>query len=380
MRILQVGKYYAPVRGGIENVVHSLSRALAREHDVTALVFNTGRRTVEETMEGVRVIRVGSLGKVRSVEIAPSFPRWIGRVPADLVHLHVPNPVGALGVRLSRHMGGLVVTYHSDIVRQKALKAIYAPLLGAVLDRADRIIVSSLRYLETSTTLAAWRDKCVVIPLGLDLADYRITPGIEARAAELRSLHGERIVLFVGRMVYYKGVDVLLHAARDLDAKIIVAGDGPTREPMQKLAGELGLAGKVLFMGDIPHQEKLALYRASKVAVLPATHRSEAFGLVQVEAHACGRPVVSTDLDSGVPFVNEDGVSGLIVPPSDPGALAKALRRLLGDDGLREKLGEGARARAVREFSLERVVRDTVALYEEVTRMRGTAGRGPGRD
>ena len=371
MKILQVGKYYAPVRGGIENIVHSLSRGLARSHDVTALVFNTGRKTVQETMEGVRVVRVGSLGQVRSVEIAPAFLRWIDRIPSDMIHLHVPNPVGELATWLSRHRGGVVVMYHSDIVRQRALKTLYAPVLRAVLRRADRIIVTSRRYMETSETLVPWRTKCAVIPLGLDLDDYAVTPEVEARASELRALHGGRMVLFVGRLVYYKGVDVLLRAAPLFEGRIVVAGEGPMRAAISRMVEESGLASRVTLLGNVTHLEKLALYRACSVAVLPATHRSEAFGLVQVEAHACGRPVVSTDLDSGVPFVNLDGVSGLTVPPSDPQALGAAIGRLLGDEELRGRLGSQARERAVREFSLDKMMRETVALYEEVLRERG---------
>ena len=127
MKILQIGKYYAPVRGGIENVVHSLSRGLAREHDVTVLVFNRGRETVQETMEGVRVVRVGSLGQIRAVEIAPAFLGWISKIPTDMIHLHIPNPVGELASVMARHRSGMVVMYHSDIVRQRALKALYSP-------------------------------------------------------------------------------------------------------------------------------------------------------------------------------------------------------------------------------------------------------------
>jgi hypothetical protein len=209
MRILQVGKYYAPVRGGIENLVHALSRGLAREHEVTALVFNRGRETVQETMEGVRVIRVGSLGLVQSVEIAPAFLRWIGRIPTDMITVHMPNPLGELATWLSRPTAGLVLMYRSDIVRQRALRLLYSPFLKAILRRADRIIVTSRRYMESSETLRPYRVKCAVIPLGLDLDDYVVTPEVDARAAELRREHGEEMVLFVGRLVYDKGVDVL---------------------------------------------------------------------------------------------------------------------------------------------------------------------------
>ncbi len=374
MKILQIGKYYAPVRGGIEMVVQDLCRGLSPRHDVTALVFNTSARTVVEQRDGVRLIRVGTWGKVLSTEISPAFIPWIRRLPADLVHLHMPNPVGELGALLAGTKARLVLTYHSDVVRQRWMMALYGPLLRGILRRADRIIVSSIRYMETSGNLVPFRHKCAIIPLGLDFDEYAITPEIEARAGALRAEHGERIVVFVGRHVYYTGVDQLLKAAGGLDAKILVAGDGPMRPSLQAEASRMGLDQRVRFLGEISHLEKLALYRASALAVLPATHRSEAYGLVQVEAHACGRPVVSTNLDSGVPFVNMDGVTGIVVPPSDPSALAAAIRRLLDDPELRRRLGDAAFERARREFSVQGMLGATLALYEEVLASARTAG------
>lgn len=375
MKILQVGKYYPPVRGGIEQHFHLLSRGLARDHDVTALVFNTARPTVRETIEGVDVVRVGSLGKVYSTEIAPAFLSWMRRIPAEIAHLHVPNPVGELGLAMVRRSAPLVVTYHSDVVRQRALRFLYGPILDAVLRRADRIIVSSSRYMETSETLAPHRTKCTVIPLGLDLNDYAPSPAIEARAAELRRRHGDRIVLFVGRLVYYKGVEILLRAIRSLDAFAIIAGDGPMRARWEQVAGEEGVAGRAAFPGEVTHEEKVALFLACRVFVLPATHRSEAFGLVQVEAQACRRPVVSTRIDSGVPYVNQHGVSGIVVPPSDAGELARAIGSLLDDPDLALRMGEAGRDRAEREFSVGPMVERTAGLYQEITRGRAAEAR-----
>ncbi len=366
MKILQIGKYYPPVRGGIEMVVQDLCRGLAPHHEVTALVFSTSRRTVTERRDGVRLIRVGTWGRVLSTEISPSFISWIRRLPVDLVHVHMPNPVGEVGVLLAAGHARVVLTYHSDVVRQRWMMAVYGPVLRGILRRADRIIVSSRRYMETSSILAPFREKCAIIPLGLDFAQYEITPEIEARARALRAEHGDRIVAFVGRLVYYKGLDHLLAVARDLDAKFLVAGEGPMRSTLEGEVKRLGLESRVKILGEISHDEKLALYHASALAVLPATHRSEAYGMVQLEAHACSRPVVSTNLDSGVPFVNLDGVTGLVVPPADDGALAAAIGRLLEDAALRRRLGEGAHERARREFSVEGMMRATLTLYEEV--------------
>jgi rhamnosyl/mannosyltransferase len=373
LRILQVGKYYPPVRGGIENNVHFLARGLAARHQVTALVFHTARGTVRETREGVEVVRAGTFGRVLSTEIAPAYIPLLLRTPADVVHLHTPNPLGELGCFLSRGRAALVVTHHSDVIRQRGLRFLYGPVLDAVYRRADRIIVYTRRYMETSATLAPFAGKCAVIPHGLDLREFEAGPEVESRAAEIRRLHGGKIVLFVGRLVYYKGVDVLLKALAGLDARVLVAGDGPMRAPLESLARELGVAERTVFLGEVPHAEKVALYRACAVFALPCTHRSEAFGQVQVEAQACRRPVVSTEVDSGVPYVNRHGVTGLVVPPSDPAALREAMAKLLADPGLRARMGEAGRARAEAEFSVETMLRDTFALYDEVARERGIA-------
>lgn len=371
MRILQVGKYYPPYRGGIENNVHFLSRGLAERHRVSTLVFNTSRQTVREEVEGVDLVRAASWGKLLSTEISPGYISWMRRLPADLIHLHTPNPVGELGVSLLGHRGALVVTHHSDVIRQRALRFAYGPVLNAVLKRADRIIVYTRRYMESSETLRPFREKCVFIPHGLDLREFEATPGIEERAAEIRREHGERIVLFVGRLVYYKGVDVLLEAVKDLDATVLVAGKGPMLEPLRRKARALGLEGRVRFLGPVSHREKVALYRACTLFTLPCTHRSEAFGQVQVEAQACERPVITTDIDSGVPEVTLDGETGFIVPPLDDRALAAAVRRLLDDGELRSRMGAAGRRRAESTYSVEIMMRDTFALFDDIARERG---------
>ncbi len=376
MKILHVGKYYPPVRGGMESIVHLLCRGQAPDHDVTALVFNTSRGTTEESLDGVRVIRVATLGKILSTEIAPSFIPWMRRLPADLVHLHTPNPVGELGTAILRRRSALVLSYHSDVVRQRGLRHVYNPIVNSVLRRADRIIVASRKYMESSETLASYHSKCVIIPFGLDLREFETTNESGARAREIRTRYGDRIVLFVGRLVYYKGVDVLLRAIQKVDARLLIAGDGPMRPELELLAGDLGLGERVTFFGEISHAEKVAMYRAATLFALPATHRSEAFGLVQVEAQTCGLPVVSTNLDSGVPYVNEHGVTGLVIPPSDADALAAALRTLLSDSALRARMAEAGRQRAEREFSLKRMLGDIQNLYEEIVRERASDREG----
>ncbi|MBN1628323.1 MAG: glycosyltransferase, partial [Thermoleophilia bacterium] len=186
------------------------------------------------------------------------------------------------------------------------------------------------------------------------------------RAAELRAAHsGRKIVLFVGRLVYYKGVDVLVRAMADVDADLVLIGGGPLEDELHELAAQSGIASRVTFIPPQDDDELCAWYHAADVFCLPSVARSEAFGLVQIEAHAAGTPVVSTDLPTGVPYANLDGVTGLIVPPRDDSALAAALSRLLSDDDLRARLGAQAQARALVEFTIPRMVSGTVDVYME---------------
>jgi rhamnosyl/mannosyltransferase len=258
------------------------------------------------------------------------------------------------------------MTYHSDIVRQKALLALYEPVLRRVLDRVDLVIASSPDMVRHSPYLSRVADKCRVVPFGIHVERYDDTPEVERRAAELRAGHSRPIVLFVGRLIYYKGADVLVRAMAHVDADLVVIGKGPLEPELRRLAEEGGIAGRVTFLPPQPDAELVAWYHAADVFCLPSVARSEAFGLVQLEAHASGLPVVSTRLTTSVPFVNQDGVTGLTVTPGDVQALAEALEALVADEGLRRRLGEQARERALRDFTTERMVRDTVRVYEEL--------------
>jgi glycosyltransferase involved in cell wall biosynthesis len=368
MKVLQVGKYYPPVPGGIENNVHALSVGLAARYEVTALVFNTGTKTVQEHREGVRVVRVGSLGRLFSTEVAPTFPLWFRKLRcAEIVHLHTPNPVGELACLDTLSSSKLVITYHSDVVRQKKLKPINNFILHRLLQRADRVIAYTQRYVETSPILRHYAAKTAIIPHGIDLAEFALTPVVAQKAEALRAQYGPRIVLFVGRLVYYKGLDDLLRALAAVpDARLLIVGSGPLQAAWQHLARDLGVADRAVFLGPVGHEDKVACYYASDLMALPATHRAEAFGQVQVEAMACGCPVVSTNIDSGVPFVNQDQVTGLVVEPRCPSALAAALRALLDDPAWRCRLGQAGRQRAESLFSREVMIRDSLKLFDDL--------------
>lgn len=373
-RVLQVGKFYPPHYGGIETHLQVLSDGLRDHADVRVLVSSDDRSHSLEVIDGIPVERLGTRFTLAGAPICPGMSRRIRESQADVVHMHLPNPAAVMAYLASGHRGRLVVSWHSDVVRQKVLDAAFQPILRRLLDRADAIVAATPNYVASSPTLARYRDRTHVIPYGIPIG------GFERRddaVAALRERFGERMVLGVGRLVYYKGFEHLVEAMRAVDGHLVIVGTGPLRRPLEERVRALGLEDRVTLVGGV--DDAVPFYHAARVFVLASIARSEAFGIVQIEAMACGRPVVNTQLDSGVPFVSRDGESGLTVPPADPAALAAAVNRLLDDAPLRETLGRAARARVEREFSQEAMVRRFLALYAGEAEAVPAGAARPGR-
>jgi glycosyltransferase involved in cell wall biosynthesis len=365
MNILHLYKDYYPVLGGMENHIKMLAEAQVKEgHAVTVLVTHPTGKTHVEEVNGVRVIKAGRLATIASTPITISMPLLLRKEQPHVTHLHFPYPLGELSQFLFGRSPRTVLTYHSDVVRQKSILRMYHPFLKMILRKVDRIIATSHNYIESSPYLRAVRSKCTVIPLGIDLAPFLDPDASEVKA--LRDRYGCPLLLFVGKLRYYKGLQYLLEAMTDISAKLLVVGSGPMETYWRKLASSLKLGEKVVFCGEARDEDLPALYHAADIFVLPASERSEAFGLVQVEAMASGKPVVSTELGTGTSFVNLNHETGLVVPARDPLALRDAMARLLGDDDLRLAMGRAGRERALKEFSLETMVKRIGRLYEEV--------------
>jgi len=364
MKVLHIYKDYYPVLGGIENHIKMLAEGLVRRGvQAQVLVTNVGPRTSVQEIEGVPVIKAGCPFRLSSAPLSLSLYRWMVRLRPDIVHLHFPNPTGELGQLFLRRGRKCVLTYHSDIVRQRYLLRLYRPFLWRVLAEADRIIATSPNYIRSSPYLRRFADKCVVIPLGIALGAFEQVD--QGRVGAIRDRYGAPLLLFVGRLRYYKGVQYLLRAMRQIEARLLIVGTGPMEGKWRALAEELALGDRVVFLGEVSDDELPLCYHACDLFVLPASHRSEAFGLVQLEAMACGRPVISTELGTGTSYVNVHGKTGLVVKPRDPQALAEAIHRLLADEPLRNRMGERGRERA-RAFSKEAMIDRVVALYEEL--------------
>jgi rhamnosyl/mannosyltransferase len=365
MRVLHVYKDYYPVVGGMENHIRLLARGAARRGlEITVLVTSPTTRTEVTELEGVRLVKAGRLATVASTPISFALFSWMRRLQTDITHLHFPYPWGELAHLAFGQSQRTVITYHSDIVRQKGLLRLYRPFLRQLLARADCIIATSPDYVRSSPYLSEVSEKCTVIPLGIDME-----PFLQSRTEEVRKLrerYGSPLLLFVGLLRYYKGLDHLIRAMEDIDARLLVVGSGPMAEEWQSLVSELGLAEKVFFVGRVEDGELPAYFQACDIFVLPASHRSEAFGVVQVEAMASGRAVVSTELGTGTSYVNVDGQTGLVVPPRDPGELTSAINRLLADEPLRTTMGERGRERVRQEFSHDVMIDRVLDLYSSL--------------
>ena len=367
LRILHLGKYYPPVKGGIETVVETLCRGEAAWADSSALVINDGPRTVVERRDGVEVTRVGSPARVGAVSLAPALPVWLARADADVLVLHEPNPMALVAYFLARPQMPLVVWYHSEVIRSAwKYKLLYEPLLEFALRRAARIAVASPQMRDVSA-LARHRDRCVVVPFGLDVDRYHRDQASALRIEAMSATTGRPTFLFVGRLVGYKGVDVLLKALQGLEANAVIIGDGPLRDSLESMARDLDVADRVRFLGEVSDNEVLEWYHACDAFVLPSVTRQEAFGMVQLEAMLHGRPVISTELGTGVSWVNQHERTGLVVRPGDTGDLRRAMQRLIDDRDLRERYGAAGRARVLNQFTAEKMCSVTSTLYQAIS-------------
>jgi rhamnosyl/mannosyltransferase len=362
MRVLHVGKFFPRNFGGIETHIRVLGSDLAQSIDLDILVANDTRHTERSFLNGVAVTRAATLFRFASTPFCPSMLRFVRNTQADLIHLHLPNPAATLICMASNGKVPLVISYHSDTVRHPVLARAFTPFLHRALSRSAAIIASSPNYIESSPILARYRQQCRVIPYGIPVADFdKCDP---AHVAKIRGEHGGRIVLAVGRLVYYKGFEYLIRAMRHVPGKLLIVGHGPLRPALEKEITVCGLSDRAALLG--PRDDVLPYYHAADVFALPSISRAEAFGIVQLEAMACGKAVVNTLLPTSVPSVSLNGVTGLSVPPADPDALAGAINLLLDDPQLRIRYGQAARRRVEQEFSKELMTERTLRVYHEV--------------
>jgi rhamnosyl/mannosyltransferase len=366
MNVLHVGKFYPPNKGGMETVLEIICDHTAQHVRNRVLVANDRSSTVEDQRCGTEVIRVATFCKIGSVSVCPTMPARLFNEDADIVVIHEPNPMALLAYFLARPAGRLVVWFHSEVIRPGwRYRVFYRPFFEFALSRASAVVVASPTLAASAPQLRNWQRKCVVVPYGIDPESTAETGARRRRAQEIRRTYPQPLVLFVGRLVPYKGADVLLDALCGTSAMALLVGEGPERPMLMRKAEALGLSDQVKFLGEVDHDELAALYHACDLLVLPSTTRQEAFGVVQIEAMARAKPVISCDLGTGVGWVNRDGETGFVVPPGDAQALRAAIQQLLADAGLRARMGANGAERVRTIFSADRMIDATLDLYRQ---------------
>jgi rhamnosyl/mannosyltransferase len=359
--------YFPDTQGGLEETIRQIC-------------LNTQRHGVESrvltlmTKPGPEIVECAEATVIRcpqSIEIASNsmglglFRKYRELMQwADLVHLHFPWPFGDLVHLANGAPKPSVVTYHSDIVRQRWLRKLYAPLMNRFLDSASTIVPTSPNYFATSPTLGKYSEKINIIPIGIDEDSYPKIDDEQLQAT--RNVYGEHFFLFVGVLRYYKGLHILLEAARNAPYRIVIVGSGPTEAELKRQANALGLTN-VIFTGFVPDQTKVALFKLARGVVFPSYLRSEAFGVTLLEGAMMGKPLISTEIGTGTSHINIDGETGLVIPPANSAALRQAMDYLHYRPLEAEKLGQHARARFEKYFTGKVMGKQYADIYRRLT-------------
>lgn len=385
--VCHLGKYYPPAPGGIEAHVQTLARAQARlganvrvlcvnhaneHHRVSSSVHFVKSHTAHDTDQGVAITRLGRRAGLGGYDVCPGLVKALRQLPdsgVNVLHLHTPNPTMIIALARARVKLPLVITHHSDIIRQKILKKALRPFEHAVYKRAKFIWATNPRSLAASDVLNKYsKDVVSFLPLGIELDPFmNPSPDALAFAAELKQKHGQPLWLAVGRLVYYKGLHTAIAALKTAPGKLFVIGSGPLKEQLQQQAKDAGVADRIIWHGYATNDQLAGAYRAATAFWFPSNARSEAFGLVQVEAMASGCPIINTDIaGSGVPWVSRHNDTGLTVPIEDPAALAAAATQLATDPTLHERFSQAGPPRAQQEFSDTVMAQRTLDAYAKL--------------
>jgi rhamnosyl/mannosyltransferase len=375
LKILQLTKFYPPFWGGIESVTYELTEGLhAADYDCVVLCANTNNTTVEESFnQKYKVIRAASFGRIFSTSISPALIKIFKLIANDfdIIHVHFPDPLTALALSLVKPKAKVVIHWHSDIIKQSFLLRFYLPLQNMVLKRADVIIGTSPKYIQESPQLKDFVYKTVAIPLGSEVKVFENSVSIEASI--VKRFKGKKILFSLGRLVYYKGYNYLIEAARHIsdDFVVVIGGEGPELSNLKKQVKSQKLENKVHLIGKIPQSELASWFKACYIFCFPSTFASEAFGVSQIEAMSFGKPVIATEIPrSGVSWVNAHGISGVNVKLGSATELAHAIQLLANDTKLYQKYSVGAKHRYETMFKPKQMVD---AMLNQYLRLIGAA-------
>lgn len=369
MKILQLGKFY-PIRGGVEKVMYDLTEGISSAGipcDMLCAAFQEEPCRVIQLNASGRVICVKALAKKAGTMLSPAMIRYLKehKDEYDIIHVHHPDPMAAMALWRSRFKGRVVLHWHSDIVSQKVFFQFYQPLQRWLIRRADKIVGTSPVYVRESPHLRDAQQKCTFIPIGI----LPVQPDAERVALFRNRLPGKKLILSVGRLVPYKGYSYLIDAMKYLPEEfhLVIGGTGPLRKQLEARIAEWQLQDRVTLLGYVSDEDLPVWFGACDVFVLPSVIKTEAFGIVQIEAMSCGKPVVATLIPaSGVSWVNRDGFSGINVKPRDPEALAEGILEAVRNSA---QWGKGASQLFQERYTLSSMINKTIKLYETLTKL-----------
>ena len=368
MRVLHVFKtYYPDSFGGVEQVIRQLSTA-TNQIGLSNRVFTLSRQAGVAPLlhdGATTVVRAQTHFEMASTPMSANATALFRREvnDADIIHYHYPWPFGDLLHLMAGRSKPAMLTYHSDVVRQRALMHAYQPLMRRFFANVRAIVPTSPNYLQSSMLLQQYRDKTTIIPIGLDEESYPKPTSRRLRYWEKEV--GQDFFLFVGVLRYYKGLHILLDACLNNHCQVVIVGAGPVEADLKRQAMQLGLQN-VNFLGAVSDEDKVALLKLCRAVVFPSHLRSEAFGVTLLEGAMNGKPLISSEIGTGSSYVNVDGQTGLVVPPNDPAALREAMLRLHGDAQLAAEMGQRARERFDELFTAEQMAQSYVDLYRKI--------------
>ncbi|MCL1669411.1 glycosyltransferase [Elizabethkingia ursingii] len=369
MKVLQLGKFY-PIRGGVEKVMYDLMLGLSEEKVYCDMLC----ASTEDHPAGIininpyaKLIVEATKVKLAATMLAPSLIIKLRKIAKDydIIHIHHPDPMASLALFLSGFKGKVVLHWHSDILKQKTLLKLYKPLQDWLIKRADIIVGTTPVYVKESPFLNNFRHKIDYIPIGVEplIAD-------KGKVDKLKQKYKNKHIVFsLGRLVEYKGYEYLIKAAQHLDEnyQIIIGGKGPLMESLTNLIAELGVQNRVTLLGFVDDDDISGYFEACDMFCLSSIWKTEAFAIVQIEAMSCGKPIVSAHIPgSGVGWVNQNEVSGLVVESENDVALAEAIKRISTDEDLQKRLSEGSKKRYEEYFTRKKMTEKSLDIYRNV--------------
>lgn len=364
MKVLHIYKTYMPDSiGGVETAIQELTQGL-HLYGINSEVLTVSTTTKNNINDNVKITRFKTSFNVAScpfsIEFMTRFQQCV--TSADIIHYHFPWPFAEMVHLLNRVKKPSLVTYHSDIVRQRLLKPFYRPLMNAFLASTNCIVTTSKNYLDSSEDLKPFRDKCIVIPIGIS-DDTQQAENLKTN--EWQHKIPDDFILYIGVTRYYKGLHLLIEAAEYTDVNIVIAGSGPLDQELRELVTQRKL-NNVYFLGKISATDKAALLSLASAVILPSHLRSEAFGITLVEGLMHGKPLISTEIGTGTSYINQDKVTGLVVPGNNVKQLLKAINRLHYNKKLLHEYGTAARKRYIQNFTQEKYSERYANVYHRI--------------